>query len=88
MSNFMVAVGGSGAKLMQSLIHLGAAGLFPDDRPNLAGVLVDPDENNGNIEECQNLEKAYQACKQLKVGKTDLFHADISLTGPWTHIAN
>ncbi|HLK65572.1 MAG TPA: hypothetical protein VKU19_19175 [Bryobacteraceae bacterium] len=89
MSNFLVAVGGSGAKLMQSLIHLGAAGMLPDRAPTLSALLVDPDENNGNVEECQNIEKAYQACKQLvKVGKSDLFAAQLTLAGPWTPIVH
>ncbi len=86
MSNFVVAVGGSGAKLMQSLIHLGAAGMLPEKATTLSALLVDPDENNGNIEECLNIEKAYQACKQIKVGNTDLFRAQLSLAGPWTPI--
>lgn len=86
MSNFLIAVGGSGAKLMHTLIHLGAAGMLPADRSALTALLVDPDENNGNIEECQSLEKIYQACKLLKVGKTDLFRGEISLAGPWSPI--
>ena len=88
MSNFVVAVGGSGAKLMQSLIHLGAAGMLPEQAPTLSALLVDPDENNGNIEECHNIEKAYQACKEIRVGNTDLFRAQLSLAGPWTPIVN
>lgn len=88
MSNFLIAVGGSGAKLAHTLIHLGAAGMFPVNRSRLSVLLVDPDENNGNIEECQNLEEIYQACKLLKVGKTDLFRGEVSLAGPWTPIIN
>src|SRR5580704_14830779 len=88
MSNFVVAVGGSGANLMQTLIHLGAAGMLPEQAPTLSALLVDPDENNGNIEECHNIEKAYQACKDIKVGNTDLFRAHLSLAGPWTPIVS
>src|ERR1022692_2496892 len=88
MSNFVVAVGGSGAKLMQSLIHLGAAGMLPEKATTLSALVVGPDENNGNIEECLNIEKAYQACRQIKGGNTDLFRAHLSLAGPWTPIGN
>jgi hypothetical protein len=88
MSNFVVAVGGTGAKLMQSLIHLGAAGMFPPERPDLSGLLVDPDESNGNIDECKTLQETYQACENLAVGKTDLFRSKIKLTGPWTPLTN
>src|ERR1700722_15516302 len=88
MSNFLIAVGGSGAKLMHSLIHLGAAGMLPANRTTLTALLVDPDENNGNIEECRNLERIYHACRELNVGKTDLFRGQISLKGPWTPITS
>ena len=85
MSNFVIAVGGSGAKLMQSLVHLGAAGLMPPTRNELLGQLVDPDENNGNVEECKSLVGTYKACKRmLELGNTDLFSAAINVDGPWT----
>jgi len=85
MSNFVVAVGGSGAKLMQALIHLGATGLLPEQRRELFGLLVDPDENNGNVQDCQTLFNMYDSCKKLlKVGTVDLFSSAITLEGPWT----
>jgi hypothetical protein len=85
MSNFVIAVGGSGAKLMQSLIYLGGAGLLPAGRRELFAVLVDPDENNGNMEECQALAKSYTQCaKLLSTGSRDLFSASIHVEGPWT----
>ncbi|HZI56697.1 MAG TPA: hypothetical protein VFF39_07965 [Verrucomicrobiae bacterium] len=87
MSNFVVAVGGSGAKLMQSLVHMGAAGLLPAQRRKLFALLVDPDENNGNVQDCQALVKTYNQCHELlKTGSDDLFSAAINLEGPWTPI--
>ena len=87
MSNFVIAVGGSGAKLVQTLIHLGAAGLLPGHRRELFSLLVDPDENNGNIEECRELYKSYNQCRALlstQVGSTDLLSGAIRLEGPYT----
>lgn len=86
MSNFVIAVGGSGAKLMQTLIHLGACGLLPDARREIDAILVDPDENNGNVDDCQQLEHAYQLCQELQLGNTDLFSTKITLSGPWSPI--
>jgi hypothetical protein len=62
--------------------------MLPANRSTLTALLVDPDENNGNIEECQKLEKIYQACRDLKLGNSDLFRGQISLAGPWTPILN
>lgn len=91
MSNFVIAIGGSGAKLMQAMVHLGAAGLLPPDRRELSGQLVDPDENNGNVEECVELFRRYQRCRTLvgmHVGTSDLFSAAIELQGPYTPLAD
>ena len=88
MSNFAIAVGGSGAKLMQSLIHLGAAGLLPADRLELDAIIVDPDSNNGNVHDCQEVYDAYQHCKLLKCGKTNLFSAAVTMeANAWTPLA-
>ncbi len=85
MSNFVLGVGGTGAKFVQTLIHLSAAGLIPGD---LDCLLVDPDENNGNVDECQRLAKSYADCKKLNTGNTDLFNRRLTVTGPWSPIAD
>jgi hypothetical protein len=85
MSNIVIAVGGSGAKLLNSLIHLSAAGLLPENRLELGGLLVDPDSNNGNVHDTQELYNMYRACKLLNLGKTNLFSADVRLDAEvWT----
>ena len=83
MSYFVVGVGGSGAKLMHSLVHLSAAGLLPDGGRTLLGYLVDPDESNGSVHECSQVAALYSRCKGLQIGsKTSLFKNRIELTGP------
>ncbi len=86
MSNFVIAIGGSGAKLLHSLIHLSAAGLLPEKHLELNALMVDPDSNNGNVHETQELYNAYVACRALSIGKTtDLFRAAINLDrNVWT----
>jgi hypothetical protein len=78
-NNFAVGIGGSGARLMTTLIHMGASGLFPDHRKNLKILLVDPDGNNGNGTECATVFQAYQECRKLgpSLGDTPLFGTEI-----------
>jgi hypothetical protein len=86
LSYFVVGVGGTGAKLMTSLIHLSAAGLLPDRGRALEGLLVDPDEANGNVDSTNKLSALYRTCKTLKCGTTDLFKNAVNMTGPWTPV--
>ena len=52
MSYYFVSVGGSGARVLESLTHLAVAGLLPNE--NGEGLLyvtcVDPDTGNGNLD--------------------------------------
>lgn len=88
MSYFVIGVGGTGAKLMQSLIHLSAAGLLPERGRTLTGLLVDPDENNGNVDSAKKLSAVYAICKRLQCGTTDLFKNTVAISGPWTPVSD
>lgn len=86
MSNFYIGVGGTGAKLMQTLIHLSAAGLLPGNR-KLDCLLVDPDQANGTVDDTQQLRNSYAACQRLETGATDIFSRVVDLAGePWTPV--
>ena len=43
MGYYAIGIGGTGAKCLESLIHLAAAGMMPDDN-DLCMFFVDPDE--------------------------------------------
>ena len=87
MSYIYVGVGGSGAKLMQSLVHLTAAGLMPAGGRELKGFLVDPDESNGNVKETLTVCGLYSRCKEIKVGDgATLFQNKLTVRGPWTPV--
>ncbi|HEY1631877.1 MAG TPA: hypothetical protein VGF56_11215 [Rhizomicrobium sp.] len=58
MANVVVAVGGSGAKTLEALIMLCAAGLGPDD--DLTVVAIEPDKDNGNFRRAEALFDTYQ----------------------------
>lgn len=84
MSYFVFGVGGTGAKFMQTLVHLSAAGLLPDPRRELHGILVDPDDANGNVDECNQLARSYGRCTALQTGADGLFRSPVHVRGPWT----
>ena len=63
MSYYAIGIGGTGAKCIESLIHLVAAGLLPDNE-KLYVLFVDPDKNNGSLERANELLKRYSACRQ------------------------
>lgn len=89
MGYFYVGVGGSGAKLMHTLVHLTAAGLLSANggRQSLLGYLVDPDKSNGNIDECKRVLELYTNCQRLQFGdKATFFSNDIQLEGPWSPV--
>jgi hypothetical protein len=60
---YVIGVGGSGAKCLESMIHFAATGLLGDSKLEL--LLVDPDESNGNVERTRNSLNIYQNCQQL-----------------------
>lgn len=53
---FVVAAGGTGAKIVESLVHLCAAGLGPDQ---LHVLLLDVDKDNGNVERARDAAELY-----------------------------
>jgi len=50
MGYYAIGIGGTGAKCLESLIHLAAAGMMPDAKEELYMLFVDPDDANGSLE--------------------------------------
>jgi hypothetical protein len=63
LSYFVIGVGGTGAKLLQTMVHLTAAGLLPERGRALNALLVDPDQTNGNVESARTLAALYSTCR-------------------------
>ncbi|MCK5059031.1 MAG: hypothetical protein KAT34_20455 [Candidatus Aminicenantes bacterium] len=84
MSYQVVSIGGSGAKSVESLTHLCAAGLMPDGELNV--LFVDPDLANGCLERTQNTLNRYCECKKTGMKQTGLLKTSITLSKPnvWT----
>lgn len=76
MSYYAIGIGGTGAKCLEALIHLCAAGLMPDNK-SLYLLFVDSDRSNGNGTRTGNLLKCYQDCRTNYVGGENLFKTGI-----------
>jgi hypothetical protein len=81
MSYYVIGIGGTGAKCVESFIHLCAAGLMPDNK-SLYSLFVDPDGSNGSLRRAGTLLQNYHDCAQLKVGATDLFKTGLRIAKP------
>jgi hypothetical protein len=81
MSYYVIGIGGTGAKCVESFIHLCAAGLMPDNK-SLFALFVDPDGSNGSLKRAEMLLQNYYDCKQLKLGGTNLFRTGLRIARP------
>jgi hypothetical protein len=59
--NYLIGIGGTGARVVEAVVHCCAAGLGPDE---LTVFLVDPDEGNGNLSRTKSLVTQYQASRR------------------------
>ena len=71
MKNFIIGIGGTGAKCLEQLIHCCSAGLGPDQ---LWAGMVDQDEANGNVSRTKMLLSKYINLRESlrNEGKNDL----------------
>lgn len=75
--NFLVGIGGSGARITESALFLAASGLGPD---KLFLFLIDPDKGNGNLGRTLKLMSSYLECRkdfQPYNESIKLFHTDL-----------
>jgi len=81
--NYFIGIGGTGARLAESLVHLCAAGLGPDA---LTLFLIDPDQGNGNLARTTSLMEAYVKARgsfQRRAGDDVVaFQTNVTLPDP------
>ena len=85
MAYYAIGIGGTGAKCVESLIHLAAAGMMPDGELHV--LFVDPDVANGSRARAGETLVNYVKCKeQLQLGQTNLLKTNIVPADPilWT----
>ena len=73
MKNFLIGIGGSGAKCIEHLVHCCSSGLGPDQ---LWAGMVDQDEANGNVNKTKILLDKYNyeedwLKKMMKIQQTN-----------------
>lgn len=76
MSNYFIAIGGSGSKVLESWIHLCAAGLMPNNE-DIHVLIVDPDGGNGNLDRASKLFEYYMDLNQTENPSYVKFNDDI-----------
>ncbi|MFH0992057.1 MAG: tubulin-like doman-containing protein [bacterium] len=81
MAYYAIGIGGTGAKCIESLIHLCSAGLMPTNK-EMYVLFVDPDKSNGTLERAELTLQLYSTCRELKLGSIDLFKTPISVAIP------
>lgn len=67
MAAYILAIGGTGAKTVESIIHAAAVGLFSSQTSveDLHILLIDPDAGNGNAASTQTTLWIYEKCYEL-----------------------
>ncbi|WP_051608582.1 tubulin-like doman-containing protein [Selenomonas sp. FC4001] len=86
MSYYFISIGGSGAKVMESLTHLCAAGLMPNQQKQseLYVMAIDPDIGNGNLKRSSAALHCLHEFQSLETGRgTPLFKTNIKLSRPF-----
>ena len=83
MSYYFISIGGTGAKVMESLTHICIAGLLPENE-RLYIAAIDPDVGNGNLERTSTALNNFAVFQNLSVGNdTTLFKNKISIVRPF-----
>ncbi len=72
--NYVVGIGGTGARCVEALIHLCAMGLGPD---KLGIIFIDPDNGNGNVTNAQAVFNNYNRLQSF-IGKANIFETELS----------
>lgn len=68
---FVLGIGGTGMRCIESLIHLCAMGMFDDTEIHL--LALDTDKNNGNFSRLKEVKEAYVNAKNIdKANRTPL----------------
>lgn len=72
MSYYVIGIGGTGARCMESFVHLCAAGIL-NTEADINFINVDADVSCGNLTKTQQLVNRYSEARKLGFGDTGLF---------------
>ena len=65
MTIYLIGIGGSGAKCVESVVHLASVGLFSQEPIKV--LFVDADESNGNVERARNSLNIQTECQRILI---------------------
>jgi hypothetical protein len=87
MSIYIVGIGGTGAKCIESIIQLAAIGAFANEEINL--LFVDADETNGNLDRAKRSLEIYRKCYELGINldNSPWLKTKITSYGLWSPFA-
>lgn len=76
--NYIIGIGGTGARVIEAVVNLCAAGYGPDE---LSVFLIDPDAGNGNLTRTKTLLTNYIKCRKdlNKTENTKIFKTNIHI---------
>jgi hypothetical protein len=76
--NYLIGIGGTGARVIEAAVNLCAAGYGPDE---LSIFLIDPDAGNGNLTRTKKLITNYMKCRKhlQKSDNTRIFKTNIKI---------
>ena len=63
MALYLIAIGGTGAKCAEAIVHIAAANLLTKDPVRI--IFVDQDESNGNVTRAKTAVKIYSQCYEI-----------------------
>jgi len=76
MTLYIIAIGGTGGKIVEAVAHLAAAGIYSvsgsDNSENINVLFVDQDQANGNIAASKKTIDNYEKCSKIFDGNNDL----------------
>jgi len=72
---YVIAIGGTGTRCLEALIHLCAAGMGPDE---MIFLVVDSDESQGNIETLKRVIDDYESCQRLVSSSQSIFRTRLT----------
>ena len=85
MSYYLIGIGGTGARCLESFIHLIGAGLLKDTQP-VKMIFVDADVSCGNLVRTQKAADLYIEARKLGFGTTGLMKNKLETMDVWTPV--
>jgi hypothetical protein len=72
---FVVCMGGSGNKMLEAIVHMGALGMWKMERLHI--LVVDMDQGNGNLQQSNMVVDYYNRTYQRLKGQNNFFSTEI-----------